>query len=203
MSTMPGGAVGAGAGGEVRDLRAQLAALRADRQRPGREVAPGQLQVAAGVEEAQTVGADHPGAVRPQGRTDPVVVGHPGGDRQERARACRERLVEDGGQRRHRDAEDHQLGSGRERGDVAEGPLALDDVGRPVHQPHVATSPPLEGAASEPVAPLRLVVGGSDDGDGARVAERRQGAGGRLRDGGHRYSSFFAMLRLDEEVEAA
>ncbi len=147
---------------EPRELERKVAALRDEGHRTGGQRAPAEIELLACVEDPEAVGPEH----HSPGRTDArrgsfldelpflAVLAESRADRDDRLRACAERLLDGPLEPRCGDAYDHKL---RRVGQVVErevGTLPEDLPTRPVHEVHGSPMRTAQSAASEDVAPL-------------------------------------------------
>src|SRR6478752_2637937 len=169
------------------DLEQDVAALREEPDRPGRQRCRRELELARAVEDAEAVRPHehrsrcaHPLNERPLVRGSlPPELGEARSDRYERPRAGRQRVVDRLLEPVRWHAEDDELGRLRQ----------LFERAMDAHPVHLAAVPADEIDAPavrapgrvprEPVAPLGGIGGDADDGESLRLEERPQIAGHR------------------------
>ena len=178
-------------GGEEAQLEREVAALRDDSDRPRSERVGADIELGRSVVDAEAVRTDHHGTRGPDALDDGdlaslagvVDLAEPGRDRDDRLRACRERVVDrllEGELRQGNDDEIWLAGELRKRSVR----LTTEDLpALPVDEPDVTPMRSAQGSGGDPLAPLRRVVRGAENGHRAWIEERPQVAhGGSVRE---------------------
>ena len=169
-------------GGEQRDLEGEVPALGDEPDRTGDEVARREVELGRGVVDAHAVRPEQDRSRRAHPLDDRALAlgalfrgfAEACRDRDDRPRPRGERGVDGLLERGRRHGEDDELGHLGQLLERAVGGPAEHLAAGPVDEEDRAAVLPAERAPTEPLAPFRRVVGGADDGHGARFEERAQ-----------------------------
>jgi hypothetical protein len=125
----------------------------------------------AGVVDAKAVRADQPRTGRGDLRRQRDLVGDPCRDPEESAHATVERVVDHGVHVGRGDAERNQVGHLGQIRNACRAGMPKNGARAGVDEVHPAAVRAQQCTRGQPVAPLRRVFGGADDGDRCRGAE--------------------------------
>jgi len=169
-------------GGDQCQLDPEVAALRDQADRSGRELARCQVQLADGVRHAEAVRADEQSARR----ADPVgdraldrqavmsCFAQSRGDRDDRPRPRRQRIIDSLLKAGRADADDDEVDRPGHVGKRGVGALAEDVLAAAIDEEDAAPRQSLQGATREPIAPFGRRRRGAEDRERARIEERGQ-----------------------------
>ena len=169
-------------GADHADLEREVPALRDEPDRAGLELFRAELELRAGVVDAEGVRPDEDGSGAAHPLDDRALAGgpllahlaEPGADEDDALGTRAERVLDRLLDARRRDCDDDEL---RRLGQLRERRVGLspeDLAALAVHEEHGAPVLALDRAAREPEAPLPGDARGTDDGDRARVEESRE-----------------------------
>ena len=191
----PGEPVSAGLE-ELAEFECHVAALGEQRDPAGGKRVRGQRQRRARIQHTQAVRPEEDGPGGPHPLHDPILhslsgsaeFGETGGDADDRGGACREGVVHGLLETLRRDGDDDEIDSFVEFRQAPERGVSQDALAAPVDEVDRPVARHAESLDADPVAVLRLVVAGTEDGDRPGIEQRREVA---VDDRAHRVSSTF------------